>query len=76
MRKSGVEVWEYRYRSKAEPGSPIRQMTLSTTEYPTETKARIALQEQLLRMNGADAFKARIEPTFGVVIDCFIKEGA
>jgi len=29
MRKSGEEVWEYRYRSKSEPGSPMRQITLS-----------------------------------------------
>jgi len=74
MRKSGAEVWEYRYRSKAETGSPIRQVTLSTTEYPTETKARVALQEQLLRINGAEAFRAHNEPTFGVVIDRFVKE--
>ena len=74
MRKSGVEVWEYRYRSKAEPGAPMRQMTLSTIEYPTEKKARVALQEQLLRMNGADAFRAHVEPTFGVVIDRFVLE--
>ena len=74
MWKSGTEVWEYRYRSKSESGNPQRQITLSTIEYPTEKKARVALQEQLLRMNGADAFRARIEPTFGVVIDRFIKE--
>ena len=72
MRKSGAEVWEFRYRSKAEPGSPMRQLTLSATKYPTETKARVALQEQLLRMNGAEAFRARVEPTFGVVIDRFV----
>jgi integrase len=74
MRKSGVEVWEYRFRSKSEPGSPMRQITLSTTEYKTETKARVALHEHLLRLNGADAFKAHVEPTFGVVIDRFVKE--
>ena len=72
MRKSGAEVWEFRYRSKAETGSPMRQITLSAIEYPTETKARVALQEQLLRMNGAEAFRARVEPTFGVVIDRFV----
>jgi integrase len=74
VRKSGIEVWEYRYRSKAEPGSPMRQLTLSITQYPTETKARVALQEQLLRLNGAEAYRARVEPTFGVVIDRFVKE--
>ncbi len=72
MRKSGEEVWEYRYRDKSLPGSPMRQITLSVTEYPTEKKARVALQEQLLRMNGAEAFRARLEPTFGVVIDRFV----
>jgi integrase len=74
MRSSGAEVWEYRYRSKAEPGSPMRQITLTVHEYPTETKARVALQEQLLRQNGPEAFKAHIQPTFGVVIDRFVKE--
>jgi integrase len=74
MRKSGAQVWEYRYRSKSEPGNPMRQITLSVTQYPTETKARVALQEHLLRLNGADAFRTRNEPTFGVVIDRFVRE--
>lgn len=74
MRKSGEEVWEYRFRSKSETGNPQRQITLSATQYPTETKALVALQEQLLRMNGAEAFRAHVEPTFGVVIDRFVKE--
>ena len=29
QRKSGAEMWEYRYRNHAEPGSPMRQITLS-----------------------------------------------
>src|ERR1700737_776441 len=74
MRKSGAQVWEYRYRSKSEPGNPMRQITLSVTQYPTETKARVALQEHLLRLNGADAFRTRNEPTFGVVIERFVRE--
>jgi integrase len=74
MRTSGAAVWEYRFRDKSESGNPMRQITLSTTEYPTERTARIALQEQLLKMNGADAYRAQTEPTFGVVIDRFVKE--
>jgi len=74
MRKSGKEVWEYRFRSKNEPGNPMRQITLSTTQYPTENKARLALQAQLLKINGPDTFKAHNEPTFRVVIDRFIEE--
>ena len=74
MRKSGTEVWEYRFRSKSEQGNPQRQITLSTTQYPTEKKARVALQAQLLKINGAETFKAHNEPTLGVVIDRFIQE--
>ena len=54
-RKSGAEMWEYRYRNHAEPGSPMRQITLSILEYPTESKARIRLQEEVLRINGPES---------------------
>jgi integrase len=74
MRKSGEEVWEYRFRSKSEPGNPQRQIMLTVTQYPTEKKVRVALQAQLLKINGPEAFKAHNEPTFGVVIDRFIQE--
>ncbi len=73
-RKSGADVWEYRYRNHAEPGSPLRQISLSTLEYPTETKARIRLQKELLRINGAESYKAQNKPTMGVVIDRFSSE--
>ena len=52
----------------------MRQMTLSTVEYPTETAARRALQEQLLRINGSDAYIAQRSPTFGTVLDKFIAD--
>lgn len=73
-RKSGADVWEYRFRNHVEVGSPLGQITLSTLEYPTEAKARIAVQERVLNMKGPQAFKARNNPTFGLVIDRFIKE--
>ena len=44
----------------------MRQITLSVTQYPSETNVRVALQEHLLRLNGADAFRTRNEPTFGI----------
>jgi hypothetical protein len=52
----------------------VRQITLSTLEFPTEAKARVAVQERVLNMNGPQAFKAKNIPTFGLVIDRFIKE--
>lgn len=73
-RKSGADVWEYRFRNHAEPGSPLRQITLSTLDFPTEAKARVAVQTRVLAMNGPQAFKAKSIPTFGLVIDRFIEE--
>jgi integrase len=73
-RKSGAEMWEYRYRNHAEPGSPMRQMTLSVLEYPTASKARIRLQEEVLRINGPESFRAHVKPTLGVVIEKFKSE--
>jgi integrase len=72
-RKTGF-VWEYRYRDHSQPGSPMRQLTLSTTKYPTKAEAETALQYQLLKINGAESYVARNEPTFNVVIDRFIRE--
>jgi integrase len=52
----------------------MRQITLSTLEYPTETKALVRLQEDVLRINDPKAFKAHNKPTLGLVIDRFITE--
>jgi integrase len=73
-RKSGADVWEYRFRNHAEPGSPMRQITLSVLEYPTEAKALVRLQEDLLRINGSQAYRAKNQATLGLVIDRFTKE--
>ena len=73
-RKSGADVWEYRYRNHAEPGNPMRQITLSTLEYPTEAKALVRLQADLLRINGPKAFRSQNRPTLGLVIDRFLRE--
>lgn len=56
-RKTGADVSELRFRNHAEPGSPIRQMTLSTLEYATETQARIALQSKVMQLNGPTRYK-------------------
>lgn len=73
-RRSGADVWEYRFRNHAEPGSPMRQITLSVLEYPTITKARLRLHEEVLRINGSDSFRAHVKPTMGVVIERFRTE--
>jgi integrase len=73
-RKTGADVWEYRYRDHSQPGSPMRQISLSMLEYPTETKALIHLQEHVLHINGPQAYRAQTVPTLGLVIDRFMKE--
>ena len=73
-RKTGPDVWEFRFRDHSKPGLPMRQMTLSTVEYQTETAARRALQALLLKINGSEAYIAQRSPTFGTVLDKFIAD--
>src|SRR5580698_11673046 len=73
-RKSGADVWEYRYRNHAEQGSPMRQISISTLECPTETKALLRLQELLLKINGPQSYREQNKPTVGLLIDTFMKE--
>ena len=73
-RKSGADVWEYRYRNHAEPGSPMRQITLSTLEFPTETKAMLHLQEHVLRINGPESYRAENASKMGLVVERFLKK--
>jgi integrase len=73
-RNTGPDVWEFRYRDHSKPGLPMRQVTLSTVEYQTETAARRALQALLLKINGSEAYIAQRSPTFGTVLDKFIAD--
>ena len=73
-RKSGADVWEYRFRNHAESGSPMRQITLSVLEYPTEKAALVRLQEDVLRINDPKDYRAHNKPTLGLVIDRFTRE--
>jgi integrase len=51
----------------------MRQLTLSATLYPTESKALAALQPMLLKINGEDAFVQKRQATFGTLIDRYIE---
>jgi integrase len=71
-RKTGF-VWEYRYRDNSQTGCPMRQLTLSATLYPTESKALAALQPMLVKINGEEAFVQKRQATFGTLIDRYIE---
>jgi integrase len=73
-RRTGPDVWEFRYRDHSRPDQPMRQKTFSTVEYSTESAARRALQAFLLKINGSEAYIAQRSPTFGVVLDKFIAD--
>lgn len=73
-RKKGPPVWEFRYRDHSQPGKPMRQVTLSTVEYPTEAAALIRLQPMLLQINDTSAFKQHNQVTVGHLIDQFIED--
>jgi integrase len=51
----------------------MRQLTLSATLYPTESKALAAIQPLLLKINGEEAFVQKRQATFGILIDRYIE---
>jgi integrase len=73
-RKSGADVWEYRYRDHSEPGNPMRQMTLSTLEYPSKADAELRVQSLVMQINGAKKYRQQNVPTMGVVINRFMED--
>ena len=52
----------------------MKQMTLSTIQYPTEAKARIALQPMLLELNGTASYKQNNVVTISNLIDRFVQD--
>ena len=51
----------------------MRQLTLSATLYPTESKALTAVQPMLLKINGDEAFVQKRQATFGTLINRYIE---
>ena len=73
-RKRGPPVWEFRYRKDCGGTRRLKQLTLSTTRYPSEAQARRAVERLLIKLNAeAQSSSSIAEPTFGALIDRFIK---
>jgi integrase len=68
-RKSGEQVWEFRYRDAS--GS-MRQRTLKQSEHSSAASAKIALQTLVFALN--DPSKMNKTTPFGMVIERFIVE--
>jgi integrase len=72
VRKDGFG-WEFRYRDNSRPGRPQRQITLSSTKFPTEAKALAHLQITVMKINGDASYVGNKQPTMRVLIDRFIE---
>jgi integrase len=67
-------AWEFRYYSTGTDG--VRRMkvqTFDSVSYPTERDVRLAVQGQLASLN-ADTLAGKVEMTFGMLVDRYIKE--
>jgi len=74
-RKKGPPVWEFRYRDRCGGTWRQKQLTLSTAQYPSEAQVRRAVAKMLIELNrGSPPASSVIEPTFGTLIDRFIRE--
>ncbi len=73
-RKKGPDVYEFRYRDNGAPGRPQRQISLSTTEFPTEGAARRQVEVLLWKVNARMPQEALAELTFGGLCDRFIED--
>lgn len=73
-RKRGPDVFEFRYRDNAASGRRMRQVTLSTVEFPTEASARRHLEALLWKVNAGSSPSAVAELTVAGLCDRFIEE--
>ncbi len=73
-RKGGSFAWEYRYRDTSDPKRPIRQITLSASECPTEASAWKAVEGLRMKLNSENPKKALADPSFGGLVDRFITD--
>ena len=69
-RKSGVEVWEWRYRHKGKQ----RQETFSVADFPTEKSLWKHLESSISVINEGVAPVLPSAITVGMVVDRYIKE--
>jgi len=74
QRKRGPPAWEFRYREDCGGTRRLKQLTLSTAQYPLEAQARRAVERLLIKLNAESPSSSLIaESTFGALIDRFIE---
>jgi len=73
-RRRGPAVWEFRYRDSGSLGRPQRQLTLSTSKFPTEAQARRHVEALLWKLNSDTPYNVNDEMTFGTLADLFIED--
>src|ERR1700722_9406117 len=73
-RKKGPPAWEFRYRELSDSKRCQKQLTLSGARHSTETQARRAVEHLLHQLNQESVRLEEAEPSFGSLIDRFIRE--
>jgi integrase len=67
-------AWEFRFYFTAPDGKrKLKVQTFDSIKYPTERDVRLAVQGQLAALN-ADTLGGKVNITFGMVIDRYLKE--
>lgn len=73
QRSRGPDVWEFRFSTREVGVRKQRQITLSTSEFPTEAAARRKVEALVLKINCGTPYATIEEPTLGAVMDCFLQ---
>lgn len=73
-RSKGPDAWEFRFSVYENGARKQRQLTLSTSKYPTEAAVRRKVEALLLKLNADTTAMALQEPTLGAVIDVYKRE--
>jgi integrase len=73
-RAKGPAVWEFRYSTYESGVRKQKQLTLSTTKFPTEAAVKRKVEALLLKLNSSSTIAALQEPTLKGVMEVYEQE--
>jgi integrase len=73
-RKKGPSVWEWRYSDRSKPGSPLRAVRFSTSQFPSKTSVWKHIDSLLWKVNAETPQDISHELSFGGLCDRFITD--
>ena len=73
-RAKGPDVWEFRFSTYENGVRKQKQLTLSTTKFPTEAAVKRKVEALLLKLNSSATVAALQEPTLNAVMEIYQQE--